>query len=47
LKNFNSEPERIFVVHGESSSAAALADAIEQKLKWHAIVPERLTSIPL
>ncbi|WP_090569837.1 MBL fold metallo-hydrolase RNA specificity domain-containing protein [Nitrosomonas sp. Nm33] len=47
LKHFNKAPERIFIVHGKPSNTAALANAIEQKLKWHATVPERLTSILL
>ncbi len=47
LRYFNKAPEKIFIVHGEPSNAAALANAIEQKLKWHATVPERLTSILL
>lgn len=47
LGQFKSAPERTFIVHGEPGNAAALATAIEQKLKWHTTVPERLTTISL
>ncbi|SDW20783.1 MBL fold metallo-hydrolase RNA specificity domain-containing protein [Nitrosomonas communis] len=47
LSHFNQAPEKTFIVHGEPGNAAALASAIEQKLTWHATVPQRLTSILL
>ncbi|MCW5600597.1 MBL fold metallo-hydrolase [Nitrosomonas sp.] len=47
LGNFTHAPEKTFIVHGEPSNAAALAEAIAQKLEWQATVPERLTTVTL
>ncbi len=47
LGHFKSAPERTFIVHGEPSNAAALATAMEHKLKWNTTVPERFTTISL
>ncbi|PXW87252.1 metallo-beta-lactamase family protein [Nitrosomonas sp. Nm84] len=45
LSHFQTMPEKIFVVHGESGNASALVTAIEQKLHWNACVPEQLSTI--
>jgi len=33
------EPRGVFVVHGEPDSAAALANTLETRLGWTAVVP--------
>ncbi len=33
-------PKAVFVVHGESSAAAALAERVQQELRWPAILPD-------
>ncbi|MBP6058722.1 MAG: MBL fold metallo-hydrolase [Nitrosomonas sp.] len=47
LGHFRKMPEKIFVVHGEPSNAAALATAIQQKLNWSACIPEYLSVVTL
>lgn len=38
LRGFQSPPRRTFVVHGEPSAAAALAEAVERDLGWREVV---------
>ena len=40
LGHFRQPPRRTWVVHGEPLSAHALRDAIQERLGWHAAVPE-------
>lgn len=47
LSQFHKMPEKIFVVHGESSNASALAAAIKQQLGWATYIPERLSTVTL
>ena len=44
LKHFHSAPETTFVVHGEPSNAASLADSIRKQLHWNVVLPEQHTS---
>jgi len=37
---FEQPPARTFVVHGEPPAAQTLAEALQQRLGWHASVPE-------
>ncbi len=45
LRHFHAAPEKTFVVHGESISAATLAEAIRQQLQWNVSVPAQLASV--
>jgi metallo-beta-lactamase family protein len=45
LGHFITPPDQTFVVHGESSNAAALAEVIQQRLHWQVSVPAQLTSV--
>ena len=45
LGHFVAPPDQTFVVHGESSNAAALAEVIQQQLHWRVSVPAQLTSV--
>jgi metallo-beta-lactamase family protein len=45
LGHFVTPPDQTFVVHGESSNAAALAEVIQQRLHWQVSVPAQLTSV--
>jgi metallo-beta-lactamase family protein len=45
LGHFSTAPDQTFVVHGESSNAATLAEVIQQKLHWQVHVPAQLTSV--
>ncbi len=45
LEHFITPPDQTFVVHGESSNAAALAEVIQQRLHWQVSVPVQLTSV--
>ncbi len=47
LSQFQSAPEKVFVVHGEHSNALALANTIKEQLHWDAVVPERRTVVIL
>lgn len=40
LSQFRSIPEQTFVVHGESSNAASLAEAIKEQLQWNVSLPK-------
>lgn len=40
MMGFNKSPERVFLVHGERESSAALADHIRRQFKWDVAVPE-------
>lgn len=43
LAGFKSEPQSIFVVHGEPEASAVLAQCIRDELNWkNVIIPERL-----
>ena len=45
LRGFQSEPQTVFVVHGEPEASAVLAQAIRDELEWkNVIIPERLHS---
>lgn len=43
--HFVAPADQTFVVHGESSNAAALAEVIQQQLHWQVSVPAQLTSV--
>lgn len=43
-RHFDPPPQRAFVLHGEASASLALADRLEQDLKWRVVVPEPGTS---
>ena len=45
LGHFVAPPDQTFVVHGESSNAAALAEVIQQSLHWQVSLPAQLTSV--
>ncbi len=47
LRHFEKMPEKIYVVHGESSNSAALAAAIMNQLKWTSSVPDYLSNVRL
>lgn len=47
LRHFEKKPEKIYVVHGESSNSAALAAAIMNQLKWASGVPDYLSNVRL
>lgn len=45
LRGFQSEPQAVFVVHGEPEASAVLAQTIREELEWkNVIIPERLHS---
>ncbi|MBP6500832.1 MAG: MBL fold metallo-hydrolase, partial [Thauera sp.] len=37
LRGFRTPPRRTFVVHGEPTAAAALAEAVERDLGWREV----------
>ena len=37
LRGFRSPPRRTFVVHGEPTAAAALAEVVERELGWREV----------
>ena len=45
LKHFHSAPEKTFVVHGEPTNAASLAELIRNQLHWNVVLPEQNTSV--
>ncbi|SFU69692.1 MBL fold metallo-hydrolase RNA specificity domain-containing protein [Nitrosospira multiformis] len=45
LSHFGAPPDRTFLVHGESSTCAILADAIRQKLNWNASIPVQSATV--
>lgn len=47
LRHFEKKPEKIYVVHGESSNSAALAAAIMKQLKWTSSVPDHFSNVRL
>jgi metallo-beta-lactamase family protein len=47
LQNFQHPPEQIFLVHGESSSSASLAEKIRESYGWNVHVPQYLESCEL
>jgi len=42
LENFRSPPKRVFITHGEETSANTLKSKIQDKFGWDAIVPTYL-----
>lgn len=42
LEYFNGQPRKIFITHGEASSAASLKDKIEQQLQWDVVIPAHM-----
>jgi metallo-beta-lactamase family protein len=45
LRGFQSEPQLVFVVHGEPEASAVLAQTIREELEWKNVtIPERLHS---
>lgn len=45
LKHFHTAPKKTFVVHGEPSNAASLAELIKNQLHWDVDLPEQNTSV--
>ncbi len=45
LENFKPAPRRVFVTHGEHSSALALKDKIMKRFGWDAAVPEYMQTV--
>jgi len=39
LSHFKNPPHRVFITHGEPSASESLRQKIEEKLRWHAVVP--------
>ncbi len=44
LEHFHTPPKKTFVVHGEPSNAASLAELIKNQLHWNVDLPEQNTS---
>lgn len=42
LSSFKTEPERVFIVHGEPKVAAAFARTLETERGWQPVVPQHL-----
>ncbi|MDF3055363.1 MAG: Metallo-beta lactamase family protein, partial [Gammaproteobacteria bacterium] len=40
LYQFQRNPSKVFITHGEPEAAAALKKSIEIILKWHCVVPK-------
>lgn len=47
LNHFHSAPEKTFVVHGEPSNAASLAETIKKQLHWDVAIPEQHASFTI
>ncbi|WP_107762101.1 MBL fold metallo-hydrolase RNA specificity domain-containing protein [Nitrosospira multiformis] len=47
LSHFDPPPARTFLVHGEPSICAILADAIRQKLNWNASIPVQSATVEI
>ena len=47
LGNLNGPPRRVFVTHGEEEGSLALAQYIDQQMKWPAHVPVYEESVDL
>lgn len=45
LRHFQAALRQTFVVLGESLNAAALAEVIQQQLKWNVSVPAQYTTV--
>ena len=41
LSGFETAPTMTYVVHGEEQAAAAVAQSIDDRLKWSVSVPDR------
>ena len=44
LENFRSPPRKVFITHGELSSAQALQQKIEEKFGWETAIPAYMQS---
>lgn len=44
LSNFKTSPGKIFITHGELTSATSLKSKIEKKLGWNAVIPSYMQS---
>jgi metallo-beta-lactamase family protein len=44
LENFRSPPRKVFITHGELSSAQALQQKIEEKFGWETVIPAYMQS---
>lgn len=47
LENFKKPPKKIFIVHGEQSSAVSLKNKIKERFGWDCELPEYLQTIQL
>jgi metallo-beta-lactamase family protein len=47
FSNFSQAPKKIFITHGEMKAALSLKQKIEEKLKWHAVIPSYLQCFTL
>ncbi len=47
LNNFQSTPEKTFVVHGEPNNAASLAEIIKKQLHWNVTLPKQHASFTI
>lgn len=47
LKHFKRAPKKIFLTHGEHSSAVSLKQSIEKELGWNCVVPDYLNKVEL
>ncbi len=47
LQNFQHPPERVFLVHGESSASQSLAEKIRESYGWNVHVPTYLETVDL
>jgi metallo-beta-lactamase family protein len=45
LRHFQAAPRQTFLVLGESLNAAALAEVIQQQLKWNVRAPAQYTTV--
>jgi metallo-beta-lactamase family protein len=46
-EGFTDSPKRVFVVHGETESAEALAFKLKEELGWNTVIPQYLESFVL
>ena len=47
LKHFKKPPKKVFITHGEHSSAISFKDHIEKELGWKCVVPDYLDKVEL
>ena len=47
LGNFNSQPHRVFITHGEPAAAEAMKGHIEARFGWDAHVPVQGETVEL